>query len=73
METSLETPSLGTSIYCACSPKKKKKKRKKIQNNLFINRNKLTDFKTNHMVTISVTTGGREELGGWKQHIHTTV
>ena len=30
------------------------------------NRNKLTDFKTNLMVTRGETTGGREELVGWE-------
>ena len=37
------------------------------------NRNKLIDFKTNLMVTLSQTIEGREELGGWESHIHTTV
>ena len=35
--------------------------------------NKLIDFKTVLRATIEQTVVGREELGGWEQHIHTTV
>ena len=38
--------------------------KKIIQKNLFINRNKLTDFKINLMVTISETVGGRKNWEG---------
>ena len=37
-----------------------------MQKNLLKHRNKLTDFKTNLMVTIGETTAGREEMGGWE-------
>ena len=33
---------------------------------IFKNETNLQISKTNLMVTIGVTTGGREELGGWK-------
>ena len=36
-------------------------------------RNKLTDFKTNLMVTIGVTIAEGEDLGGWEYFIHITV
>ena len=40
-----------------------------IQKNLFT-KHKFTDFEIKLMVTIVEIVGGRNELGGWEQHIH---
>jgi len=47
--------------------KRQKEKKKLVYNRTpLYNRNKLTDFKTNLVVTIDETFGEREELGGWE-------